>query len=48
MALFCFQDLWLFHLKVASGSGIDDMGTGFEKHIFELISQDCDPGKKLF
>ena len=29
---------------MASGSGIDDMGTEFEKHIFELISQDCDPG----
>ena len=39
-----WQDSWLFHLKVASGSGIDDMGTEFEKHIFELISQDCDPG----
>ncbi|CAH3122183.1 unnamed protein product [Porites lobata] len=37
------KDSWLFHLKVASGSGIDDMGTEFEKHIFELISQDCDP-----
>ena len=35
----------MFHLKVASGSGIDDMGTEFEREIFELISQDCDPGK---
>lgn len=32
-------------MKVASGSGIDDMGTEFEGEIFELISQDCDPGK---
>ncbi|XP_044163612.1 pleckstrin homology domain-containing family H member 1-like isoform X1 [Acropora millepora] len=37
------KDSWLFHLKVASGSGIDDMGTEFEREIFELISQDCDP-----
>ena len=35
----------MFHLKVASGSGIDDLGTEFERHIFDLISQDCDPGK---
>ena len=41
---FALKDTWLFHLKVASGSGIDDMGTAFEKHIFELIAQDCDPG----
>ncbi|XP_068729703.1 pleckstrin homology domain-containing family H member 1-like isoform X1 [Montipora capricornis] len=37
------KDSWLFHLKVASGSGIDDLGTEFERHIFDLISQDCDP-----
>ncbi|KAJ7357469.1 Pleckstrin y domain-containing H member 2 [Desmophyllum pertusum] len=37
------KDSWLFHLKVVSGSGIDDMGTEFEKSIFQLIAQDCDP-----
>jgi len=40
------QESWLFHLKVASGSGMEDMGTNFEKSIFQLIAQDCDPGKK--
>ena len=23
------------------------MGTEFEKHIFELIAQDCDPGNTI-
>ena len=29
---------------MASGSGIDDMGTEFEKSIYQLIVEDCDPG----
>ncbi|XP_022810522.1 pleckstrin homology domain-containing family H member 2-like isoform X3 [Stylophora pistillata] len=42
------KDSWLFHLKVASGSGIDDMGTEFEKSIYQLIVEDCDPESEIW
>ncbi|EDO29533.1 predicted protein [Nematostella vectensis] len=42
-----FQDLWYFHLTVASGTGLGNMGTDFEKIVNKLMSNEGDSGTDL-
>ena len=39
-----FQDSWLYHLTVASGGGMGNIGTDYEQTISKLIDVGGDPG----
>ncbi|XP_048586759.1 pleckstrin homology domain-containing family H member 1 isoform X2 [Nematostella vectensis] len=42
------RDLWYFHLTVASGTGLGNMGTDFEKIVNKLMSNEGDSENELW